>query len=299
MLIIGSRGSKLALWQANWVKEQLESRGQECRIEIIHTTGDKITDVPLAQVGSKGVFTKEIEDALLAKSIDIAVHSLKDMPTDLPEGLIIAAIPPREDPHDALIGIKLRELPRYAKIGTSSLRRTSQLRALRADLRIEPIRGNLDTRLRKLDEGQCDAIVLAAAGLKRLGWGDRITEILTPDIMCPAVGQGALAIETRDDQGVAFQVAKTLTDNRTAVCVVAERTLLAALGGGCQVPIGAHAKRDNLLHLQAVVAAPDGSAIVRQKTSGDPRKPEQIGERLAQMLLDHGAKEILDKVYPR
>jgi hydroxymethylbilane synthase len=265
MLTIGSRGSQLALWQANWVKDQLAQRGVECQIEIIHTTGDKIIDVPLSQVGSKGVFTKEIEEALLDKRIDLAVHSLKDMPTELPEGLVLAGIPVREDPRDALIGYKLRELPRYAKVGTSSLRRTAQLRALRSDLQIESIRGNVDTRLRKHAEKEYDAIVLA--------------------------------IETRDDQGDGFQAARSLTDNRTAICVAAERALLAALGGGCQVPLGAHARKDNLLHIQAVVVAPDGSKVVRQKTSGDPRQPEKLGARLAQMLLDHGAKDILSQVY--
>ncbi|HUQ94152.1 MAG TPA: hydroxymethylbilane synthase [Bryobacteraceae bacterium] len=293
MLIIGSRGSQLALWQANWVREQLAARGQECRIEIIHTTGDKILDVPLSQVGSKGVFTKEIEDALLAGSIDIAVHSLKDMPTAVPEGLTIASIPAREDARDALIGYKLHDLPRYAKVGTSSLRRTAQLKAIRPDLRIESLRGNVDTRLRKLDEGQHDAIVLAAAGLKRLGWESRITEILSPEVMCPAVGQGALAIETREDKGPGFLAARLLNDNRTALCVVAERTLLAALGGGCQIPMGAYAHKDNLLHLQAVVVSPNGAKVIRRKTSGDPRRPELLGERLAQTLLDSGAGEIL------
>lgn len=293
MFTIGSRGSQLALWQANWVKDQLTAQGHECRIEIIHTTGDKITDVPLAQVGSKGVFTKEIEEALIAGQIDVAVHSMKDMPTDLPDGLVIAAIPAREDVRDALIGYKLHELPRYATVGTSSLRRTAQLKALRPDLRIEPIRGNLDTRLRKFDEKQYDAIMLAAAGLKRLGWQDRITEHVDPETICPAVGQGALAIETRADNGPAFQAVRKLSDNRTAICVVAERTMLGALGGGCQVPIGAYAKKDNLLHIQGIVVAPDGSQIVKQKTSGDPRHPEKIGERLAQALLDHGAGDLL------
>ncbi|MBL8216827.1 MAG: hydroxymethylbilane synthase [Bryobacterales bacterium] len=299
MLKIGSRGSQLALWQSNWVKDQLAAKGIAAEIEIIHTTGDKITDVPLSQVGSKGLFTKEIEEALLDKRVDLAVHSMKDMPTDLPDGLTIAAVPPREDPRDALIGYKLNDLPRYARVGTSSLRRTAQLKALRPDLRIESIRGNVDTRLRKLDEGLFDAIVLAAAGLTRLGWKDRITEYLSADVMCPAVGQGALAIETRSDQGEGFQAARSLNDNRTALCVAAERALLAEMGGGCQVPLGAHAKKDNLLHLQAVVVSPDGEKVVRNKTTGDPRHPEKIGQRLALTMLDLGARQILDKVYGR
>src|SRR5215813_12624977 len=196
MLVIASRGSQLALWQAHWVQHRLEKAGHECHIEIIKTTGDKITDVPLAKVGTKGLFTKEIEEALLDGRADLAVHSLTDLPTELPEGLVLAAIPEREDPRDAILGCKLNDLPAGAKVGTSSLRRASQLRRLRPDLIIESVRGNLDTRVRKLEEGQYDAIVLAAAGLKRLGWGAKIAEILPAEVMCSAVGQGALAIET-------------------------------------------------------------------------------------------------------
>jgi len=196
MLVIASRGSQLALWQARWVQSRLADLGHPSRIEIIKTTGDKITDVPLAQVGGKGLFTKEIEDALLEARADLAVHSLKDLPTELPPGLVLAATPERQDPRDAIVGRRLADLAHGARLGTSSLRRAAQLRKLRPDLTIEPVRGNLDTRLRKLDEGQYDAIVLAAAGLKRLGWEERIAEFLAPDIVCPAVGQGALAIET-------------------------------------------------------------------------------------------------------
>src|ERR1043166_1063336 len=199
MLVIASRGSQLALWQANWVAARLADLGHQSRIEIIKTTGDKITDVPLAKVGTKGLFTKEIEEALLDGRADLAGHSLKDLPTELPAGLVLAATPPREDPRDAIVGRKLADLPRGAKVGTSSLRRSAQLKKLRPDLRVESVRGNLDTRLRKLDEGQYDAILLAAAGLKRLGWSDRVAEILDPETMCPAVGQGALAIETRPE----------------------------------------------------------------------------------------------------
>src|SRR5258708_6551311 len=196
MLVIASRGSQLALWQAHWVERELTARGHECRIQIIRTTGDKITDVPLAKVGTKGLFTKEIEEALLDGSADLAVHSLKDLPTELPPGLVLAAVPEREDPRDAVVGKRLADLPQGARVGTSSLRGAAQLRALRPDLQVESVRGNLDTRLRKLDEGQYDAILLAAAGLKRLGWEARIAEILPADVMCSAVGQGALAIET-------------------------------------------------------------------------------------------------------
>ncbi len=205
MIVIGSRGSQLALWQARHIASCLEKLGVETRLEIIKTTGDKITDVPLAQVGGKGLFTKEIEEALLAGTIDLAVHSLKDMPTGLPAGLTLAAIPEREDPRDALIGRPLNELRPGSKVGTSSLRRAAQLHALGRGLVIENLRGNVDTRLRKLDEGQYDAIVLAAAGLRRLGWADRIRELIEPSVMCPAVGQGALAIETRDDGGAALR----------------------------------------------------------------------------------------------
>src|SRR3954454_16201580 len=236
MLVIASRGSQLALWQAHWVQTQLAALGHELRIEIIKTTGDKITDVPLAKVGTKGLFTKEIEEALLDGRADLAVHSLKDLPTELPAGLVLAAVPQREDPRDAIVGKRLADLPRGAKVGTSSLRRSAQLRKLRPDLPVESVRGNLDTRLRKLDEGQYDAIVLAAAGLKRLGWGDRIAEILPPELMCPAVGQGALAIETRPS-GAGFDACRSLDHGATHAAVRAERGLLGALGGGCQVPI--------------------------------------------------------------
>src|SRR5947199_1878625 len=218
MLVIASRGSQLALWQARWVQTQLAALGHESRIEIIKTTGDKITDVPLAKVGTKGLFTKEIEEALLDGRADLAVHSLKDLPTELPAGLVLAAVPEREDPRDALVGKRLADLPAGAKVGTSSLRRAAQLRRLRPDLVVESVRGNLDTRLRKLDEGQYDAIMLAAAGLKRLGWGDRIAEILSPSIMCPAVGQGALAIETC----AGFDLPPVLDHAATHTAVLAE-----------------------------------------------------------------------------
>src|ERR1051325_7939663 len=222
MLVIASRGSQLALWQAHWVQTELASHGHESRIEIIKTTGDKITDVPLAKVGTKGLFTKEIEEAVLDRRADIAVHSLKDLPTELPDGLVLAAIPPREDPRDAVVGKRLDELAPGAKVGTSSLRRSAQLRQLRPDLVVESVRGNLDTRLRKLDEGQYDAVLLAAAGLKRLGWSDRIAEILNPDVMCSAVGQGALAIETRAS-GPGRDACAALDHPDTHAAVTAER----------------------------------------------------------------------------
>jgi hydroxymethylbilane synthase len=293
-LVIASRGSQLALWQARWVAAQLTALGHECRIEIIKTTGDKITDVPLAQVGGKGLFTKEIEEALLDGRADLAVHSLKDLPTELPAGLALAAVPAREDPHDAVVGHKLVDLPAGAKVGTSSLRRAAQLRRLRPDLTIESIRGNLDTRLRKLDEGQYDAIVLAAAGLKRLGWAARIAETLPAEIMCPAVGQGALAIETRLS-GAGWDACGALDHYATHSAVAAERAFLRALGGGCQVPIGAHATVNGAsLHLAGLVIAPDGSAVVRGERDGETANAEQIGAELGAQLLEQGARALLE-----
>lgn len=297
MLVIGSRGSQLALWQARWVQARLAELGEESRIEIIHTIGDKVLDVALSKVGSKGLFTKEIEDALLAGSIDLAVHSLKDMPTELPHDLTLAAIPGREDPRDALVGKTLQELRHGALVGTSSLRRAAQLRALRPDLDIQNIRGNVDTRLRKLDEGQFEAIVLASAGLRRLGWADRITEYLAPEIMCPAVGQGALAIETRDDGGRAFEICRKLNDASTEICGQAERAVLAALGGGCQVPIGALATLGETLRLVGVVISPDGASIIRKVREAHPANAAEIGREMGAELLAAGAKEILEAVY--
>jgi hydroxymethylbilane synthase len=300
MLTIGSRGSQLALWQARWIQARIQSFGLETRLEIIHTTGDKITDVALSKVGTKGLFTKEIEEALLSGTIDLAVHSLKDMPTDLPEGLTLAAIPEREDPRDALVGRGLAALAQQARVGTSSLRRAAQLRAMRPDLQIENIRGNLDTRLRKLDAGQYDAIVLASAGLRRLGWENRITELLDPEVMCPAVGQGALAVETRADGGAAQEIAKRLEHRDTRIAVTAERAVLAALGGGCQVPIGAYAtvgQGSRLVQLQAIIVSPDGTQIIRKQASGPSSDAAAIGSALGDELLSEGGRQILEAVY--
>jgi hydroxymethylbilane synthase len=299
MLIIASRGSQLALWQAHWVKQQLAALGYPSRIDIVKTTGDKITDVPLAQVGAqvgaKGLFTKEIEEALLEGRADLAVHSLKDLPTELPAGLVLAATPAREDPRDALVGKRLADLPAGAKVGTSSLRRAAQLRKIRPDLRIEPVRGNLDTRLRKLDQGRYDAIMLAAAGLKRLGWEDRIAEILSPDIVCPAVGQGALAIETGTTGLLACQ---KLNHAATHSAITAERALLAALGGGCQVPIGAYATvTGDRLSIQAIVVSPNGVHLVRDRSEGPVADAQRIGRELGEALLAAGADRILESVY--
>ena len=296
---IGTRGSKLALWQAHWIEQQLKDRDVSTRIEIITTTGDKITDVALAKVGSetglKGVFTKEIEEALIAGSIDLAVHSLKDLPTELDPRLAVKVIPRRADPRDALVGMTLAELPKGAKVGTSSLRRAAQMRHLRPDVQVEDIRGNVDTRLRKLDEGRYDAILLASAGLHRLGWQDRIAEILEPEVMLPAVGQGALGIETRAGDDAINELLSPLDDPETHVAVTAERALLAALGGGCQVPLGAHAVLDgDKLNLLAVVADHDGKRTVRVELTGESNAPEELGNAVAARLLDQGGGELLE-----
>lgn len=297
-LTIGSRGSQLALWQARWVEARLRELGVETTLEIIKTTGDKITDVPLAKVGSKGLFTKEIEEALLDGRIDLAVHSLKDLPTILPDGLAVAAIPERETPFDALIGSTLSGLAHGARVGTSSLRRSAQLKRLRPDLVLEPVRGNLDTRLRKLDEGQYDAILLAAAGLRRLGWGHRITELLPAEVMCPAVGQGALAIETRTGPNPAFDICSQLDHAPTRAAVTAERAVLASLGGGCQVPIGAHATVEvGTVSLRAAVIHPDGDPLFLDQSSGPVQEAAALGAAAATRLLDQGARAILTSVY--
>jgi hydroxymethylbilane synthase len=295
MIVIGSRGSQLALWQARYIQSELAAFGEQSRIEIIKTTGDRITDVPLAKVGGKGLFTKEIEEALLARTIDVAVHSLKDVPSEIPVGLILAAIPPRQDSRDALVGRPLSELGDGARVGTSSLRRSSQLHALGQGIVIEMLRGNVDTRLRKLDEGNFDAIVLAAAGLKRLGLEGRITEFLAPSIMCPAVGQGALAIETRTD-GDAFELVRKLDHQESRLAVTAERAMLARLEGGCQVPIGGHAyMHDGQIHLRGLVASPDGKRVLQASDSGTD--PVRLGESVADSLLAQGGREILKEVY--
>jgi hydroxymethylbilane synthase len=295
-VIIGSRGSALALWQANHIGKCLAALGVETRIEIIRTSGDKIQDVPLAQVGGKGLFTKEIEEALLAGAIDLAVHSLKDVPTELPDGLTLTAMPERDEPRDALIGLALSDLKAGTRVGTCSLRRSAQLLAHVPGLSILMLRGNVDTRLRKLDEGQYDVIMLAAAGLRRLGWQNRIRELVPAEIVCPAVGQGALAIETRADGGAAQSLVAQLDHAPTRAAVTAERSLLRTLGGGCQVPVGAYATlADGLLHLRAVVASPDGGRLVKGELSGID--PEITGAQLGDQLLSQGAREILAEVY--
>ncbi len=298
-LRIGSRGSKLALRQAKHVAALLQERGHDIEIEIIKTTGDKITDVALAQVGTKGMFTKEIEEALADNRIDLAVHSLKDLPTELPAGFEITAVPLREDPRDVLCSRfcdGIDRLPQGARVGTSSLRRHAQLKSMRPDLNIYPLRGNVDTRLRKLEGGDYQAIVLAAAGLKRLGATELIREFISPNVMCPAPGQGALAIEIRAGEVKIARELQFLDHRATRVATTCERALLAALGGGCQVPVGALAEtRDGRLHLDAVVARPDGTKILR--ASGDGDDPIDLGKNVSQALLEDGAQEILTEVY--
>lgn len=301
-IIIGTRGSKLALWQTNWVKGELERRhpGLQVEIQIISTKGDRVLDVSLPKLGEqgKGLFTKELEEAIHERRVDLAVHSLKDLPTELPAGLHIGAISEREDVRDALVardGIKdFSDLPYNGLIGTSSLRRQAQIRAARPDLRLEPIRGNVDTRLRKLDEGQFDAIILAAAGLHRLGFAERITEHLPVKLMLPAVGQGALAIETRRDDQEVNEIISVLNHEATRLACQAERAFLKGLGGGCLVPIAAHAEiSSTTLTLTGLVASTDGSQIVRGKLSGASLEAESLGQQLALELIAQGAEQIL------
>jgi len=308
-ITIGTRGSKLALWQAEFVKTELQKLYPELKVEIlkIKTTGDKILDVPLAQVGGKGLFVKEIEEALLRHEADIAVHSMKDVPTDFPDGLHLAVVCEREDPRDALISqtqkskIKIqnfRDLPNGARVGTSSLRRSCQLLSLRPDLKIEQLRGNLDTRLRKLNEGQFDAIILATAGVKRLGLQDRITEILSPDISLPAIGQGAVGIECRINDEFVNDLISPLNHPETSICVKAERAFLKKLEGGCQVPIAAHARlTDGRIVLDGLVGSISGDKIIKVHSEGEPGDAENLGIALAEEILSRGAKEILDEVY--
>jgi len=298
-LRIGSRGSQLALWQANYISRLLRERGHQVEIEIIKTTGDKITDVALANVGTKGMFTKEIEEALADGRVDLAVHSLKDLPTSVPPGFEIAAITKRENPRDVFCSSKyasIDELPRGARVGTSSLRRQAQLKALRPDLKIYPLRGNVDTRLRKLEAGEFDAIILAAAGLNRLGKTELVKQIIPAAVMCPAAGQGALGIEIRAGDSAIRQHLMFLDDAAARTTTTCERSLLNKLGGGCQVPIGAFADaRDGRLHLEAIVADPDGSKVIRESRDGSD--PVQLGEAVAEALLHRGGEEILETVY--
>ena len=298
-LRIGSRGSQLALWQANHISALLRERGHEVELEIIKTTGDKITDVALAKVGTKGMFTKEIEEALAEGRVDLAVHSLKDLPTELSQGFEIAAVTTRENPRDVFCSRKftsIEDLPQRARVGTSSLRRQAQLKAVRPDLDIHPLRGNVDTRLRKLEAGEYDAIILAAAGLNRLGKTELIRQVIPAETMCPAAGQGALGIEIRAGDSVTRQHLAFLDNAAARMTTTCERALLNKLGGGCQVPIGAFAEvRNGNLHLEAIVADPDGSRVLRESREGSD--PVQLGEAVGETLLQRGGDAILEAVY--
>ncbi|MFQ5642793.1 MAG: hydroxymethylbilane synthase [Thiogranum sp.] len=302
-LRIATRKSPLALWQANHVRDVLMARHPDLDVELLTMTtqGDKILDTPLAKVGGKGLFVKELETGMLEGRADLAVHSMKDVPVEFPEGLCLAAVLPREDPRDVLISntwSSIDELPQGARLGTSSLRRQSQLRARRPDLRILDLRGNVNTRLAKLDSGDYDAIMLAAAGVKRMGWKARISEFLPPERFLPAIGQGAIGIEIRSDDARLQALVGELNDAQTATRVAAERALNEALQGGCQVPIAGYAELSHgVILLRALVGRPDGTELVQGVISGKPGDAEELGRVLAEDLLSRGAKQILDEVY--
>lgn len=301
---IATRGSRLALWQAEHVKARLQEAHPGLQVELmrIKTQGDVILDVPLSKVGGKGLFVKEIEEALLNGAADLAVHSMKDMPMDLPAGLILGCVPERETPDDMLLSARydsLEQLPPDARVGTSSLRRQAQLLALRPDVRVSSLRGNVDTRLRKLLEGQFDAIILAAAGLKRLGLEAPRMRALGPDLFLPAVGQGALGIECRAERRDIVDMLAFLEHRPTRVCVEAERAFLAGMEGGCQAPIAGHAvmRGPDAFHLEGLAAELDGSHMLRRSVAGEADAPEAAGLSLARALLDDGAADILARLY--
>ena len=299
MIRIGSRGSALARWQADHIAAELRDRGHQVSIEILVTTGDRVQHAPFMQVGTKGMFTKEIEEALADERIDLAVHSLKDLPTDLSEEFIIAAIPKRADPRDAFVSVQhenFAALSPGAVVGTSSLRRQAQLRALRTDLDIRELRGNVDTRLRKLHEGKYDAIILAAAGLDRLGLAADVKQLFSPKQMCPAAGQGALAIECRTNDNATLAAVSALDDSATHFAVLVERAALATLGGGCHLPVGVSCEpANNGWTVMGVVARPDGSQILREQLELHQEHPsaEEAGRAMANRLLARGAAEFL------
>lgn len=303
LLRIGTRGSALALWQAEWVRSRLTAAHPGLTVELvtIKTQGDKILDVPLAKVGGKGLFVKEIEEALLEGRVEVAVHSMKDMPAELPAGLRVAAMPLREDPRDVLVmrgGSGFADLPPGARVGTSSLRRATQLLHLRGDLKIETLRGNLDTRLRKLETQGFHAVVVAAAGMKRMGLSHLITQYLEPELMLPAVGQGALGIETRTEDRPTNELVAELAHPPTMVAVRAERAFLRRLQGGCEVSIGGYGTLEGeRLTLTGMVADLQGRRVIRRVLQGEARKAEEIGERLAEVVLAAGGAEILAEIY--
>jgi len=296
---IGTRASALALWQANWVKSQLEKAGILVELVQIKTTGDKILNVPLSEVGGKGLFTKEIDEALLDGRVDAAVHSMKDIPFQLPPGIIFGAVPEREDPRDALIsnGRKFDDLPPAARIGTSSLRRQVQLRHARPSIRISTLRGNVDTRLRKLNDGEFDAIVLALAGLKRLGRDSEVSQVLDETLMLPAIGQGALGIACREGDTPTRERLAPLDHQPTHIAITAERGLLAALEGSCKVPIAGHARlQDGNVTLKGLVANLDGTVVITDELTGDPHKAHDLGIALGKELIRRGAGDILAEI---
>ena len=300
-LRIGSRGSILARWQAEFVRKQLfQLTGMEAEIVIIKTSGDKMQQAPLTQIGGKGIFIKELEEALLDETVDLAVHSVKDIPTETPSRLFFPAVCRRDDVRDCLVsnnGTLLANLKQGARVGTSSLRRQAQLRHYRPALDIRELRGNVDTRLRKVESGEYDAIVLSKAGLDRLGWSQKITEPLSTEISLPAVGQGAIAIESRVKDEEATEILGKLNDEETRTVIIAERALMAALQGGCQVPMGAWARMERgELVMEAVVCSVDGVQYVRQKATAPPAQAEELGQRMARMLVEGGARQILDEV---
>jgi len=300
-LVIGTRGSKLALWQSEYIKGLVEEiTGLPVELKIIKTTGDKILDVPLAKVGGKGLFTKELEVELMAGTVDLCVHSMKDVPTELPEGLYIAATPKRVDPRDALVsgaGYTLDTLPQGAKVGTSSLRRIAQVRSLRPDVEIVDVRGNLDTRMRKAETGEVDVVILASAGITRMGWADRFTGYIPTEQMVSAVGQGAIGIEIRENDDFMREVCAEINDDDTFVCVTAERVVMKKLEGGCQVPIGAYATLDgDTMHMDAIVGEVDGSTILKATLEGPASEPVALGDSMVAALLDLGAHEILSAI---
>ena len=298
ILRIGTRGSMLAKWQAESVRKQLfAATGMEADIVIIKTSGDKMQHAPLTQIGGKGIFIKELEDALLEESIDLAVHSVKDVPTDIPSRLMFPAVCRRDDVRDCLVGSTLANLRQGARVGTSSLRRQAQLKHLRPDLDLRDLRGNVDTRLRKVESGEYEAVMVAKAGLDRLGLSQRISEVLSPEVCMPAVGQGAIAVECRLKDTEAADLLAPLDDAETRTAIIAERALLAALQGGCQVPLGAWARVERgELVLDACVCSVDASQYVRQRATAPPEQAAQLGQHLARLLLNAGAQSILEEV---
>ena len=297
-LRIGTRGSLLAKWQAESIRKRLfAATGIEPEIVIIKTAGDKMLHAPVAQIGSKGIFIKELEEALLEETIDLAVHSVKDIPTDIPSRLMFPAVCKRDDVRDCLVGSTLANLRHGARVGTSSLRRQAQLRHVRPDLDLRNLRGNVDTRLRKVQSGEYQAVVVSKAGLDRLGFSQRISEVLSPEVCMPAVGQGAIAVECRLNDKEAEGLLGSLDDAETRAAVIAERALLGALHGGCQVPMGAWARveRGELI-MDACVCSLDGTQCVKQHAAAEPAQAAQLGERLARLLVDAGARTILEEV---